>query len=40
MTRAVVQFNNAQIQININQGESGSEDKPAADILKEPAPPL
>lgn len=32
MTQAVVQFNNAQIQVNINV-ESGPEDKPGADII-------
>jgi len=42
MTRAVVQFNQTNVQININQSESGSEEKPAAgasiiDMIQNPA---
>jgi len=40
MTRAVVQFNADSIQININQGESGSEEKPDSGLPEalEPGP--
>jgi len=33
MTRAVVQFNQTNVQINISNAEAGSEKKPGADII-------